>query len=177
MKLVWVDLEMSGLNPEKNVILEIAVIITDINLNVIEEGPDLIIHASDEELNNMSKWCTKQFGESGLTEKSRESTISIEDAEKQVLEFVKKHCTEKECYLAGNSVWMDKMFLMKHMPKVVDYMHYRIVDVTGIKLLAESWLNAIPPEKKLLHRAMDDIKESIEELKYYRKNVFKKSSD
>ncbi|MBS3168307.1 oligoribonuclease [Candidatus Woesearchaeota archaeon] len=172
--LVWVDLEMTGLEPEDCVILEIAVIITDLELNIIAEGPDLIIHVNDDQLNNMDEWCTKTFAESGLTEESRKSKLSLEEAEKQVLEFVKIHCKEKECYLAGNSIHHDKRFLIRYMSKLVDFLHYRMVDVSTIKVLRECWHpNVNPPPKKLKHRALEDIKESIEELKFYRTNIFK----
>ncbi|CAG9562393.1 unnamed protein product [Danaus chrysippus] len=175
-RIVWVDLEMTGLNIEKDHILEIACLVTDEHLNIVGTGPNIIIHQDDEVLNNMNQWCVTQHGESGLTEASRKSQISLTKAENEILNFVKSHAPEKLCPLGGNSVYMDRLFLRKYMPKLNDYLHYRIIDVSTIKELAKRWFPkeySRIPTKKFEHRCLSDIKESIEELKYYRNNIFK----
>ena len=172
--IVWVDLEMSGLNIDKDHILEMACLITDKNLKIIAEGPELIIHQSDEILNGMDEWCTKTHGESGLTKSCRTSTISIEQAEQAMLEFVQKHTPKGSCPLAGNSIHVDRIFLNKYMKNFLNHLHYRIIDVSTIKELAKRWSNEnIFFVKNQTHRALDDIKESIEELKFYRSKFFK----
>merc|ERR1711936_1384157 len=181
-KMVWVDCEMTGLDCNKDHLLEIAVIVTDQDLNILTEGPNLVIHQSDKILDTMDEWCIQQFsGESGLTAKVRKSTITLEDAENQVVEFVQKWTPKGKCPLAGNSVGADKTFLVKYMPRFMEHLHYRIVDVSTVKELTRRWYPEEfreKPKKKLAHRALDDILESIEELKYYRENVFKtKPSD
>lgn len=176
-RIVWVDLEMSGLDLDKEHILEMACLITDDQLNIVAEGPELIIHQEDSVLDNMGEWCQKQHGNSGLTEAVRKSNISLEDAEQQMLDFVKKHTHKKQAPLAGNSVHVDRQFLEKYMKNFLNHLHYRIIDVSTVKELCRRWYpedlgNA--PTKNLSHRALDDIKESIEELKYYRSTIFKK---
>ncbi|CAH2084952.1 unnamed protein product [Euphydryas editha] len=175
-RIVWVDLEMTGLDINKDHILEIACLVTDANLNVIAEGPNIIIHQPDEILNAMNDWCIAQHGESGLTEASRKSNISVKEAENKILNFVKSYVPEKKCPLGGNSVYMDRLFLRKYMPNLNEYLHYRIIDVSTIKELAKRWYkkeySRLPP-KKFQHRCLSDIKESIEELKYYKENIFK----
>ncbi|XP_028401756.1 oligoribonuclease, mitochondrial-like [Dendronephthya gigantea] len=174
--LVWVDLEMTGLDDQKDKILEIACLITDTNLNVIAEGPDIIIHQPKSVLESMGDWCRKHHGESGLTKAVLESKTSVEDAEDMVLNFVKEHTTPKRCLLAGNSVHVDKMFLTRYMPKFVDHLHYRIIDVSTVKELCKHWYPEAflqAPRKAGSHRALDDIKESLAELKFYRSAVFK----
>ncbi|CAG9134548.1 unnamed protein product [Plutella xylostella] len=179
-RIVWVDLEMTGLDIDKDHILEIACLVTDAQLNVIATGPNLIIHQPDEVLDSMNQWCITQHGESGLTEASRKSKVSLKDAESQVLSFVQKHAPENKCPLGGNSVYMDRLFLRKHMPKFDSYMHYRIIDVSTVKELAKRWFQSefsrLPP-KQFQHRTMSDILESIEELKYYREHIFKNKDD
>lgn len=176
-RIVWVDLEMSGLDIDKEHILEMACLVTDDQLNVIAEGPELIIHQEDSVLDNMGEWCKNQHGNSGLTEAVRKSNISLENAEQQMLDFVTKHTVEKQAPLAGNSIHVDRQFLEKYMKKFMNHLHYRIIDVSTVKELCRRWYpedlgNA--PKKKTSHRALDDIKESIEELKYYRSTIFKK---
>ncbi|RNA40090.1 mitochondrial, partial [Brachionus plicatilis] len=172
--IVWVDLEMSGLNIDKDHILEIACLITDKNLNTVAEGPELIIHQSNEVLNGMDEWCTKTHGESGLTASCRSSQINIEQAEQIMLEFVQKHIPKGACPLAGNSIHVDRIFLNKYMKNFLNYLHYRIIDVSTIKELAKRWSDERQFfVKKQTHRALDDIKESIDELKYYRIKFFK----
>jgi len=174
-KLVWIDLEMSGLDLEKDVILEIASIITDDTLTVIEEGPSLVIHQSKEIMNNMNQWCTEHHKKSGLTDAVLASTTTIEEAEQKTLEFIQKHCPQGTGILSGNSVWQDRNFLQKYMPRITDYLHYRILDVTSIKVVARKWYPNNPHaeyKKKDTHRALDDIYESIAELQNYRKYFF-----
>lgn len=175
--IVWVDLEMSGLNIDKDHILEMACLITDSNLKIVAEGPELIIKQSDEVLNGMDEWCSKHHGESGLTESVKKSQISIDKAEKIMLDFIKTHVPEKCCPLAGNSIHMDRIFLNKYMKKFLDHLHYRIIDVSTIKELSNRWYpeeDKNKPVKKFSHRALEDIKESINELKFYQQAVFKK---
>ncbi|CAG9787905.1 unnamed protein product [Diatraea saccharalis] len=175
-RIVWVDLEMTGLDIEKDRILEISCVVTDGDLNLVAVGPNLVVHQPDEILKNMNSWCVAHHGESGLTEASRKSQISIENAEKQVLDFVSSHVPEKKCPLGGNSVYMDRLFIQKYMPKLNSYLHYRVIDVSTIKELAKRWFQkdySSVPQKKFQHRSTEDIIESIEELKYYRSNIFK----
>lgn len=174
--IVWVDLEMTGLDLKKDQVIEIAVIVTDGLLKKQKEGPSIIIHCSDELLDSMDEWCKTHHGQSGLTENCRKSTISLREAELQVLDFLQKECNipKGRAVLAGNSIYNDKMFLMKDMPELNSFLHYRIIDVSSLKCLCQRWYpkifrNATP--KKECHRAMDDIKESIQELEFYRKNI------
>lgn len=173
-RLVWIDLEMTGLNVYTDKIIEIACIITDGNLNVVAEGPELVIHQEKDIMDSMDEWCTNQHGSSGLTAKVLNSTVSTKDAEDQVLEFIKRHVNEMGSgILAGNSVHMDKEFLRKEMPDLLGYLHYRLVDVSTVKALAQNWYpNLAMMSKAESHRALDDIRESIKELKYYRDKIF-----
>ena len=172
-KLIWIDLEMSGLDPERDKILEIATIITDNDLNVIAQGPHLIINQPDSVLENMDEWCTSHHEKSGLTAAVKASKVSQDQAEKETLEFLQQHCKRNTAPLCGNSVWMDKIFLQKHMPTVGKFFHYRIVDVSSIKLVINKWTGKYNLfSKGENHRALDDIKESIAELKYYREKFF-----
>lgn len=171
--LIWIDLEMSGLKPETDEILEIATLVTDKDLNILEEGPSLVIHQPDSVLDNMDEWCTTHHGASGLTQKVRESDISLAQAEADTLEFVKKWVEEGHSPLCGNSIWQDRRFLIKYMPQLDAYCHYRNIDVSTLKELARRW----KPEslegvvKSGSHRALDDIIESINELAHYRKTL------
>lgn len=173
-RIVWVDLEMSGLNIVEDHILEMACLITDKDLNIIAEGPELIIKQSEQVLNGMDDWCKKTHGDSGLTKACIESKISIEHAEELMLDFIKKHVPSGSCPLAGNSIHVDRMFLDKYMKNFLNHLHYRIIDVSTVKELSKRWYsdNKIF-SKKNSHRALDDIKESIQELKYFRSSVFK----
>jgi len=178
--LVWVDCEMTGLDFNKDHLLEIAVIVTDKDLKVLAEGPNLVIHQPDEILDSRCAWRVKHHDESGLTEKVKKSTTTLEDCEKQILEFVRKWIPKGKCFLAGRSVSHDKKFLEKYMPTFMEHVHYRVVDVSSVKELAKRWYPEEfrqKPKKKLEHRALDDIHESIEELKFYRKKIFKKDPD
>ncbi|KAJ3020759.1 UNVERIFIED_CONTAM: hypothetical protein HDU68_009985 [Siphonaria sp. JEL0065] len=170
-------LEMSGLDLTKDKILEIACIITDGDLNIIAESPDLIIRTEKSLLDSMDEWCVQHHGQSGLTQSAIDSKQSMQDVESQILTFIKKYIPEKNVgVLAGNSVHMDKEFLRKDMPTLLGHLHYRLVDVSTIKELMARWnpeLLTKAPKKKGSHRALDDIKESVEELKYYRQTAFK----
>lgn len=172
--LVWMDLEMTGLDIEMEYILEIATIITDSELNIIEEGPCLAIHQSDEILNRMDEWNKKHHTASGLTQRARESKVTVVEAERQTLEFIKKYCPPKASPLCGNSVGQDRKFLEKYMRKLSDHLHYRNVDVTTIKELVRRWFPDGPkfPKKSEEHMALTDIRESLQELIFYRKHYF-----
>ncbi|CAE6014577.1 unnamed protein product [Arabidopsis arenosa] len=174
--LVWIDLEMTGLNVEVDRILEIACIITDGNLTNAVEGPDLVVHQTKDCLDKMGEWCQTHHGDSGLTKKVRLSTISERDAEQKVIEFVKKHVGSENPLLAGNSVYVDFLFLKKYMPELAALFPHILVDVSSVKALCSRWFpieKKRAPAKKNNHRAMDDIRESIKELKYYKKTIFK----
>lgn len=173
-KLVWIDLEMSGLDVETCQILEIATIITDSQLEILAEGPELVIHQPDEVLDAMDAWNTKHHGESGLTQAVKDSTVSLEQAEAKTLAFVRRYCGENEAPLCGNTIWQDRRFLGHYMPRLEAFLHYRIIDVSSFKEVVHRWYpgEADPPPKGQSHRALDDIRESIEELRYYREAVF-----
>ena len=172
--LVWIDLEMTGLNPEKDRIIEIATIITDSNLNIVAEGPVFAIHQPDALLNSMDSWNTKQHHGSGLVAKIKASTITETAAEAATLEFLKKYSAEGKSPMCGNSVYQDRRFLYKYMPELEKYFHYRLLDVSTLKELAKRWAPRIYSgvQKESKHLALDDIRESIEELKYYRAHLF-----
>ncbi|KAF9923975.1 Oligoribonuclease, mitochondrial [Mortierella alpina] len=174
--LVWIDCEMTGLLATDKLI-EIAVIVTDDELNIVAEGPNLIIHQPKHVMDGMNPWCIEHHGASGLTAAVLASTISTAQACEQVLAFIKEHIpTPRVGILAGNSVHADKVFLEREMPAIVDHLHYRIVDVSTVKELSRRWYPEAftrVPEKMGAHRALDDIKESIQELQYYRGAVFK----
>lgn len=172
--LVWIDLEMSGLDPEHDVILEIATLVTGPDLEVVAAGPDLVIHQPDEILEGMDEWNTKHHGESGLTESVRNSEIDTEEAEARTLSFLEEHVEPDSAPLCGNSIGQDRRFLYRYMPELSEFLHYRNIDVSSIKELVYRWYDDLePPRKEANHRAMDDIRESIEELRYYREHVFR----
>ncbi|ALC47799.1 CG10214 [Drosophila busckii] len=170
------DLEMTGLDINVDQVLEVACIITDQDLNIKKEGPCFAIKHTQDVYDNMNDWCKKHHNESGLVDRCKSSDITPETAETILLSFLKEHIPERKCPLAGNSVYMDRLFLKKYFPATDNYMHYRIIDVSTIKELASRWypetLNNAP-KKKLAHRSLDDIKESISELKYYKQHLFK----
>lgn len=172
--LVWIDLEMSGLDPDTCTILEIATIITDADLNIVAEGPDIVIHQPESVLNGMDEWCTKHHGASGLTDAVRSSTTSLTQAEALTLEFVSAHTKPGTSPLCGNSIWQDRRFISRYMKTLDAHLHYRMVDVSTIKELARRWYPELTaPEKSESHRALDDIRESIAELAHYRRSIFR----
>jgi len=170
--LIWIDLEMTGLVPETDRIIEIATIVTDKHLNILAEGPVLTVHQSDELLAGMDAWNTKQHNQSGLVERVRSSKISEAEAEEQTVEFLKLYVPAGKSPMAGNSICQDRRFLYNYMPKLEQYFHYRNLDVSTVKELAKRWkpkvYNGFNKESK--HLALDDIKDSIEELVYYREH-------
>ena len=171
--LVWIDLEMTGLDIDTCTIIEIATIVTDGDLNIIEIGPNLAINVDETYIEAMDEWNTKHHHESGLVQRVRESDESLSSAEQKTLDFLRKHVEEKKAPLCGNSIWNDRRFLEKFMPKLSDFLHYRMVDVSSVKEISKRWYPKLPPyEKKGAHLALDDIIESIEELKHFRKTVF-----
>ena len=173
--LVWLDLEMTGLNADRDRILESATIITDSELNIIAEGPVMAIYQAPNVLEEMNKWCVDQHGKSGLTQRVQESNFSENVAEKITLEFIKQYVPAKTSPLCGNTIYQDRRFLLKYMPLLEDYFHYRLLDVSSLKILAQRWAPKIVEgfTKQSTHTALQDIRDSIEELRYYRANLFK----
>lgn len=173
---VWIDLEMTGLNPKHDTILEIATIITDAQLNIIATGPDLIINQPEHNLQNLDPWVLHHHTKSGLLQAVRASTVTLLDAEEQTLAFIERYCIKGSAYLAGNSVWQDRAFLVPYMPRIIEYLHYRLIDVTTIKELVKRWYphdSTVTITKKDAHRAGEDIMESIKELQHYRAHFFR----
>jgi oligoribonuclease len=175
------DLEMTGLEPLRDVIVEIATLVTDDHLNVLFEGPDLVIHASEEELKSMGSFVTAMHTKSGLLPQIIASTVTVAEAQRQTLDFLKASGVEPGAVpLCGNSIGTDRRFLQEYMPELEAYFHYRNVDVSTIKELARRWypdMVAASPEKESAHRALDDIRESINELVHYRTTLFQPISD
>jgi len=170
--MIWMDLEMSGLEPDQDVILEMATLVTDADLNVLAEGPNLVIHHDDSVLAAMNPWCVEHHGASGLTARVQESQISLAEAEAQTLAFV-RHYSPEPLPLCGNSIHQDRRFLQCYMVQLDAAFHYRNIDVSSVKELVRRWYpNTVIPQKLECHRAMDDIRESIAELRYYREHVF-----
>lgn len=174
--LVWIDCEMTGLDPATDRLLEIATIITNYDLEIIDRGPVLAIRQSEARLAKMNAWNRRTHGQSGLVERVRTDGVSEAEAEELTLKFVKKYCYKQTAPLCGNSIGQDKRFLARYMPRLHDFLHYKVVDVSSIKVLASEWYAGkyASPPKKELHRALDDIEESIAELAYYRDHVFVK---
>lgn len=172
-RLVWIDLEMTGLDPEKCVIVEIATIITEGDLTLVAEGPCLTIHQPEAALLAMEPIVTEMHTKSGLIERIRESVVTLEEAAHATRDFIAEHTQPKSAPLCGNSVWKDKQFLEKYMQEVCDLLHYRLVDVSTMKELVRRWYppSFRAPRKREVHRALDDIRESIEELRWYRAKV------
>lgn len=168
--LVWIDLEMTGLNPEKERIIEIATIVTDSDLNVLAEGPVFAIHQDDALLDNMDDWNTRQHGGSGLTQRVRESSVSAEAAEKATLEFLEQYVPAGKSPMCGNSVHQDRRFMVLYMPSLERFFHYRNLDVSTVKELARRWAPRIYNDfkKESQHLALQDIRDSIDELRHYR---------
>lgn len=174
--LVWIDLEMTGLNSQTDVILEIAALITDSQLQSVAQGPDLIIHQPESALESMNEWVKTTHTKSGLLDAVRASKISVHEAEEQILAFMQQYCKKGDAVLAGNSIWQDRSFLANYMPKIVNYCHYRLIDVSTVKELVKRWY---PEDKNSdykkadTHRALADIQESVAELAHYRNCFFK----
>lgn len=175
-RIVWVDLEMTGLDPQRHVIVEVAALVTDAELNILDEGIDIIVHAAEDELAQMDDFVTDMHTTNGLLDAIKETSVTIKQAEEQVLELIAKHCeSSNPAPLAGNSIATDRAFIRKHMPRLDAALHYRMIDVSTIKELARRWFPKAyqnQPEKGMSHRALADIVESIQELDYYRRSVF-----
>jgi oligoribonuclease len=174
--LIWIDLEMTGLDPDANRIIEIATVITDKELTVVAEGPVLAVHQADDLLNSMDEWNTRQHANSGLTERVRASTVTEAEAEKVTLEFLRQHVDQGASPICGNSICQDRRFLVRYMPELAAFFHYRNLDVSTLKILAKLWLPEVSNrfEKKSVHLALADIHDSIRELRFYREHLFKR---
>ena len=173
--LIWIDLEMTGLNPAIDRIIEIATIVTDSNLNILAEGPVIAIHQSDDQLALMDDWNKNTHGKSGLIERVRQSTVNEQQAEQQTIEFLKQWVPANSSPICGNTIGQDRRFLFNYMPNLESYFHYRYLDVSTIKELAKRWKPEILKgiTKQSTHQALDDIRDSIAELIYYRQHFFK----
>ena len=180
--LIWMDLEMTGLDESRHVIVEIATLVTDDDLNIVAEGPNLVIHQPDEVMAEMDDFVTNMHTVSGLLKKIKSSTISEAEAMQQTLDFIKEHSPEpNKIPLCGNSIRTDRTFLAKYMPEIENGLHYRCVDVSTIKELVKRWNpgleHARPKSEGITHRAMDDIRDSVAELKFYRDRVFRTAEE
>lgn len=173
--LIWVDLEMTGLNTQLDKIIEIATVITDKGLNVVAEGPTLAVHQSEDVLNTMDEWNTRQHTKSGLIDRVRTSQVSEREAERETLAFLSARIEARTSPMCGNSICQDRRFMANSMPELEAFFHYRNIDVSTLKELARRWApNTVAGfSKTSTHLALDDIRESIEELKYYREHLFK----
>ncbi len=173
--LIWIDLEMTGLDTQNDVIIEIATIVTDSELNILAEGPELAIHQSDAVLAGMDEWNTKQHGGSGLIERVRKSTIDEAEAERQTLAFLQRYVPAGTSPMCGNSICQDRRFMARRMPALEAFFHYRNLDVSTLKELARRWSPEVYQgfKKASSHLAMDDIRDSINELKYYRETFIR----
>ncbi len=172
--LPWIDMEMTGLDPKTCVVLEIATLVTDKDLNLIAEGPVLAVHQPESALASMDEWNKKHHGDSGLLSRVRQSSLSLEDAEQKTIDFLQQHCPAGKNPLCGNSVHQDRRFLRAYMPRLDSFFHYRLIDVSTVKELAKRWYPDVAEfKKKQNHLAIDDIRESVEELKYLREHLFK----
>ncbi len=173
--LIWIDLEMTGLEPEHDVIIEMATIITDSELNILATGPVIAVHQSDALLAGMDEWNTRTHGASGLTQRVRDSQISAAEAEAQTIAFIEQWVPKGKSPICGNSIGQDRRFLCRYMPTLEGFFHYRNLDVSTLKILAERWAPQLKEgfQKKGTHQALDDIRESIAELQYYREHFIK----
>lgn len=174
MNLVWIDMEMTGLDPETCKVLEIATIVTDAQLNVLAEGPVIAVHQPDAILDGMDEWCTRVHGNSGLTQRCKDSQVDEAEAARQTMAFLSDYVDAGKSPLCGNTIGQDRRFMVKYMPELEAYFHYRSIDVSTIKELIRRWKPEVLDgfDKKGVHLALDDIRESIEELRYYREHVF-----
>ena len=175
-RIVWADCEMTGLDPDRHVLVEIAVVVTDADLTPLDDGIDIVIHATEDELAGMDDFVTKMHADSGLTEQIRESAVGVADAEARVVEYLRKYVpVAGAAPLAGNSIASDRKFISRYMPDLDAFLHYRMIDVSSIKELARRWYPRAysnQPDKGMQHRALADIRESIRELDYYRRALF-----
>lgn len=173
--LIWIDMEMTGLEPETDRIIEVATLITDAELNILAEGPVLAVHQSDTALAAMDEWNQRTHGESGLVERVRHSKLDDAEAERQTLEFLRQYADSGSSPMCGNSVHQDRRFMVRYMPHLEAFFHYRNLDVSTVKELARRWRPELPGgfDKKGTHQAMDDIRDSVNELKYYREHFFR----
>jgi oligoribonuclease len=173
--LIWIDLEMTGLNPDKDRVIEIATVVTDKELTVLAEGPVCAIHQSDEVLAGMDDWNTRQHTMSGLAERVRASTTTEQEAEQDTLAFLRRHVELGASPICGNSICQDRRFLIRHMPELASFFHYRNLDVSTLKILVKLWMPDIAGrfEKSSVHLALADIHDSIRELRFYREQLFK----
>jgi oligoribonuclease len=173
------DLEMTGLDPEKDTIIEIATIITDSDLNVVAEGPEIAIHQEPERFGQMDDWNKEQHTKSGLWQKVLASKISLSEAEAQTLAFIKRFVEPRSSPLCGNTIWQDRRFIARYMPLIDAHLHYRMIDVSTVKELSRRWYGdeVKYTKEKGLHRALEDIRESVEELKFYRRSIFVQGGD
>jgi len=172
--LIWIDLEMTGLDTQNDMIIEIATIVTDSQLNILAEGPVLAVHQSDATLAGMDEWNTRQHGQSGLVDRVKASVIDEAEAERQTIAFLQEYVPARTSPMCGNSICQDRRFLARCMPQLEAFFHYRNLDVSTLKELVKRWLPKIASgvEKKGAHLALDDIRESINELRYYREHLF-----
>ncbi len=174
-RIVWIDCEMTGLDPQKHVIVEIAALVTDADLNVLGEGVDIVVHASETDLAQMDEFVTNMHNSSGLTEEIRASSVNLTEAEQMVLDYVRQWVpAERQAPLAGNSIASDRTFINRYMPELDQFLHYRMIDVSSLKELARRWYPRVyfgQPEKGMAHRALADIRESIRELEFYRRTM------
>lgn len=173
--LVWMDLEMTGLDPERDTILEIATLISSSSLDIVAEGPVIAVHQPQDVLAGMDEWNREHHGASGLLERVRRSPHGMREAEELTLDFVRRYSGVGASPLCGNSIWQDRRFLARYMPELESHLHYRNIDVSTVKELFRRWYpdGPQPPEKRHAHLALDDIRESIEELRFYRRAIFR----
>jgi len=173
--LIWIDLEMTGLDTFNDQIIEIATIVTDSQLEIVAEGPMLAIHQPDEILDAMDEWNTRQHGKSGLTQRVKDSSLTLQDAERATIKFLEQHVDKGVSPMCGNSICQDRRFMARLMPELEAFFHYRNLDVSTVKELGKRWAPGLTAgfKKESSHLAMDDIRDSIDELKYYREHLFR----
>jgi len=177
--LIWLDMEMTGLDPDRDAIIEMATLITDARLDVLAEGPNIAVWQSDSVLESMDAWCRKTHGESGLVARVRGEGIPLAEAERRTMDFVRAWVPQKKSPLCGNSIAHDRRFVRRYLPQLEAWLHYRNLDVSTVKELVNRWYpeSFRPPKKKGAHLALDDIRESLDELRWYRDHVFARPGD